>query len=109
MGRQATDGTLDRCGNDVQFADIDRDMDAETRFRALFVTAYPALHRYACNRGLPDQDAQDLVAATLEVAWRRIDDVPEDEPLPWLYGLARNVWLNRLRTQRRYERLIARL
>src|SRR3954471_10103247 len=84
-------------------------MDAETRFRALFVTAYPALHRYARNRGLTAEDAQDLVASTLEVAWRRLDEVPGDEPLPWLYGVARNVGRNRLRAQLRQERLMARL
>src|SRR4051812_37082595 len=84
-------------------------MDAETRFRALFVTAYPALHRYARNRGLTAEDAQDLVASTLEVAWRRLDEVPRDEPLPWLYGVARNVGRNRLRARRRQERLMARM
>lgn len=86
-----------------------RSVEAESRFRALFATAYPALHRYARNRGVSDQDAQDLVAATLEVAWRRLSQVPADDPLPWLYGVARNVLRNQGRARRRQERLLSRL
>src|SRR5690242_21919206 len=33
-------------------------------------------------------DAEDLVAHTLEIAWRRTDDVPADDPMPWLYAVA---------------------
>ena len=55
-------------------------MDPESRFHAIFVVAYPALGRYALNRGLSRADAEDLVAATLEIAWRKIDQVPTDDP-----------------------------
>jgi RNA polymerase sigma factor (sigma-70 family) len=84
-------------------------MDAEVRFRGLFQQAFPVLHRYASNRGLPRADADDLVARTLEVAWRRIDDIPADDPLPWLYAVARNLWRNQTRATSRREALLARL
>jgi RNA polymerase sigma-70 factor (ECF subfamily) len=83
-------------------------MNAETRFRALFDTAYPALRRYARARGLEAADADDLVAEVLTIAWRRLDDVPSDDPLPWLFATARNVWRNNLRSARRRAELTAR-
>lgn len=84
-------------------------MDAEPRFRALFQDAYPALRRYARHRGLSGPDADDLVAEVLAIAWRRLDDVPIDDPLPWLFATARNVWRNGLRRGRRQEELAVRL
>jgi RNA polymerase sigma-70 factor (ECF subfamily) len=84
-------------------------VDSESRFRALFELAYPSLCRYARYRGLTGPDAEDLVAQTLEIAWRRIDDVPADDPMPWLYAVARNQWLNHHRRQRRRRDLLARL
>jgi len=51
-------------------------MDPEARFRAVFDRAYAPLCRYARHRGLTGADAEDVVAQTLEIAWRRIDDVP---------------------------------
>ena len=84
-------------------------MDSNARFLVLFQEAYPALHRYAQHRGLTAQDADDLVADTLEIAWRRLDDVPVSEPLPWLYGVARNVMRNSHRKDGRRALLFSRL
>lgn len=84
-------------------------MDAESRFRALFLDAYPALRRYARHRGLSGADGDDLVAEVLTIAWRRLDDVPADDPLPWLFATARNVWRNGLRRARRHDELVLRL
>ena len=84
-------------------------MEAESRFRALFDTAYPPLRRYAHHRGLRGSDADDLVAEVLTIAWRKLDDVPLDDPLPWLYAVARNVWRNGLRSRRRRAELLDRL
>ena len=84
-------------------------VDPETRFRGLFELAYPALCRYACHRGLTGADADDLVAQTFEVAWRRIGDVPADDPMPWLYAVARNLWREHHRQRRRRSDLLARL
>jgi RNA polymerase sigma factor (sigma-70 family) len=83
-------------------------VDPETRFRALFDRAYPALGRYARHRGLTGPDAEDLVSQTLEIAWRRLDEVPGDDPLPWLYAVARNLRRNQTRRDRRRRELLAR-
>lgn len=60
-----------------------------TLFATLYEQHYGAVHAYAARRvGL---DAADEVAAeTFLVAWRRFDALPPT-PLPWLYGVARNV------------------
>ena len=84
-------------------------MDPESRFRAIFVVAYPALGRYALNRGLSRADAEDLVAATLEIAWRKIDQVPTDDPIPWLYAVERNLLRNLRRADRRRSSLLERI
>ncbi len=83
-------------------------MDEVTRFRQLFALACPALRRYAQHRGLTGADADDLVAATLEIAWRRLDIVPDD-PLPWLYGVARNLMYAHRRGEARRTAMLARL
>jgi RNA polymerase sigma-70 factor (ECF subfamily) len=84
-------------------------VNADDRFRALFVEAYPALQRYAHHRGLAGADADDLVAEVFAIAWRRLDDVPADDPVPWLFAAARNVWRNGLRSRHRRSALLGRL
>ena len=69
--------------------EVDR-RDAEERFRTVFAHL-GAVTGYARRRGSRDADA--LAAEVMTVAWRRLADVPEDDPLPWLYGTARNLVL----------------
>ena len=45
-------------------------------------------------------DAEDVVAETFQVAWRRRDVMPE-EALPWLLGVAHNVMRSQWRAARR--------
>lgn len=45
-----------------------------------------ALWRYASRRTDHD-DASDVVSTVFIIAWRKIDQMPED-PLPWLYKIA---------------------
>jgi RNA polymerase sigma-70 factor (ECF subfamily) len=42
------------------------------------------------------------------IAWRRLDDVPDD-PLPWLLGVARRVLANRRRGEARRHALLGRV
>jgi RNA polymerase sigma factor (sigma-70 family) len=85
-------------------------MDQEVRFRALFQATYPAVARYARHRGLTGPDAEDLVAATYEVAWRRLDVVPLGEgALPWLLTVAHNHLRNHRRRLARDRALVGRL
>lgn len=78
--------------------------DRRDRFRALYEQHYPAVLRYATRRVAADA-ASDVVAETFLAAWRRLDDVPEREPLPWLYATARRCLANELRGQARSVRL----
>jgi RNA polymerase sigma-70 factor (ECF subfamily) len=68
----------------------------------LFNEQYRAIARYFLARGHPQANAEDLVAATFEVAWRRLDAVPAgDEAVAWLFAVARNHSRNaRRKTQR---------
>jgi RNA polymerase sigma-70 factor (ECF subfamily) len=59
---------------------------------------------YARRRTTPEE-AQEVVAETFLVVWRRLDDVPKD-PLPWLLQSARRVLANRRRGARRRASLV---
>jgi RNA polymerase sigma-70 factor (ECF subfamily) len=83
--------------------------DPVVRFEALFRAAYPAVRRYAFHRGVTGADADDLAAETFVVAWRRLDAVPHDDPVPWLLRVAANIQRNRARSGRRYEAMVGRL
>src|SRR5262245_43355226 len=87
----------------------DRTRADEERFRALFTATYPALCRYGSLRGLPRADIEDLVAEGFAIAWRRLDAVPVDDPEPWLFAVARNVWRNHLRSAARLHGIAARV
>jgi RNA polymerase sigma factor (sigma-70 family) len=63
---------------------------AESRFREVF-THLGAVTAYARRRGSRDPDA--IAAEAMTIAWRRLADVPADDPLPWLYRTARNLVL----------------
>jgi RNA polymerase sigma-70 factor (ECF subfamily) len=79
----------------------------EERFEGLFREHYAAIRAYALRRA-PRDAAQDVVADTFLVAWRRLDDVPADA-LPWLYGVARRVLANERRSVTRRTALDRRL
>ena len=76
----------------------------QARFEALFHEHYAAVHRYALRRAEPSL-AEEVVNEAFLVAWRRLDEVPE-EPLPWLYGTAKHVLANRRRDAARHARRI---
>lgn len=73
----------------------------------MFDECYSPLVAYA-RRRTDHATADDVVAETLLVAWRRFDDLPA-APLPWLYGVARRVLANERRRLERRARLHARL
>jgi RNA polymerase sigma factor (sigma-70 family) len=93
----------------VAAADSAGQMDDSARFRELFEAAFGAVRRYVHHRGVTGGAADDIVAETFLVAWRRLDDVPEDDPVPWLLAVARNVWLNQRRMDRRRQAFVRRL
>lgn len=83
----------------------DEDGDAR-RFECIYRDYYGLIHAYA-RRRLPER-ADDLVAETFLVAWRRLEHLPRD-PLPWLYGIARRVLADLRRGARRQDALAARI
>ncbi|CAN5158450.1 hypothetical protein BH11ACT1_BH11ACT1_31240 [soil metagenome] len=68
-------------------------------FEELFRTHASAVYRYFVRRAARD-DAEDLAADVLAVAWRRRDDVPAGAELPWLYRTAGFVLANHRRKGR---------
>lgn len=77
------------------------------RFDALWAAHYGAVLGYALRRRR--EGAHDVAADTFLAAWRRLDDVPSDDPLPWLIGTARNAIANQARGERRRVALVKRL
>ncbi len=80
---------------------------ADARLAALWNAHYGDVLAYARRRAGPDV-AADVAAAAFGVLWRRIDE-PLDDPLPWLYGVARRELANHRRGARRRQALLARL
>jgi RNA polymerase sigma-70 factor (ECF subfamily) len=78
----------------------------ENRFRDLFDRHHHAVMAYFMRR-IPDEvDALDATEDVFLVAWRKLEQVPEDDAtLPWLYGVARRVLANHLRGRARFARL----
>ncbi len=79
----------------------------EAAFTACWQRDAPRVAAYAGRHTLSAR-AEDIVAETFAVAWRRWDDVP-DPPLPWLIGTARNLLSEDRRVLVRGRRLEDRL
>jgi RNA polymerase sigma factor (sigma-70 family) len=86
-------------------------LPARSKDRVRFVTLYEAhagaVLAYARRRVGADE-ADDVLAETFLVVWRRRAQVPDDA-LPWLYAVAGNVIRNRRRAARRRVALAARM
>lgn len=80
------------------------------RFDGLYQAEARALLGYALRRVAQPEDAADIVAETMLIAWRRLDDVPSgSEARPWLFGVARRVLADGRRGSRRRRNLAERL
>src|SRR3954447_12135363 len=71
---------------------------AETRFHTVF-SHLGAVTAYARRRGSRDADA--IAAEAMTIAWRRLGDVPRDDPRPWLFATARNLLYEEARRRAR--------
>jgi RNA polymerase sigma-70 factor (ECF subfamily) len=79
---------------------------AERRFEAAFEQHHRTVLAFALRRTPSEADAEDAVAGTFAVAWRRVDRLPEpDAALPWLLATARRVLANQHRGAGRRYRL----
>jgi RNA polymerase sigma factor (sigma-70 family) len=73
--------------------------ERERVFNALYDANYAAVRAYAYRRDRASAD--DVVAETFLVAWRRLEQIPGEAQLPWLLGVSRNTLLNLHRGERR--------
>lgn len=77
------------------------------RLEALFHAHAGAVRAYA-RRRIGAAGADDTVSEVFAIAWRRLDDVP-DQALPWLLGCARRVLAHQHRRAGRDAALVDRL
>jgi RNA polymerase sigma-70 factor (ECF subfamily) len=77
------------------------------RFEEIARDLIDPLRRFLARRTDP-ATADDALAETLLVCWRRYDDLPE-RPLPFAYGVARNCLANAERGARRQGRVAGRI
>ena len=77
------------------------------RFEDVAAQVVEPVRRYLARR-TDAATAEDVLADTLLVCWRRIDEVPH-EPLPWVYGVARLSLANAERGTRRQHRVAGRV
>lgn len=82
--------------------------EREARFRLLAHEVGAPLRGYV-RRRMPADAVDDVLADTFLVLWRRLDHVPEDDPLPWAYAVARGCVANARRAERRRLGLIDRI
>lgn len=75
---------------------------------AALYQAYSARVLAYALRRTTKEEAEDVVAETFIVAFRRVHDIPDD-PIPWLLGVARRALANRRRAAGRRKALDQRL
>ncbi|SBS73254.1 RNA polymerase sigma factor [uncultured Microbacterium sp.] len=81
--------------------------DRRRDFETLVVAVADPVRRYL-RRRTDQATADDVLAETLIVLWRRFDDVPE-AAVAWAIGIARLQLANALRAQRRQNRVARRI
>jgi RNA polymerase sigma-70 factor (ECF subfamily) len=80
-----------------------KEPEARDRLAAVYDECAPRVYAYAVRHCGP-VDADDVVAETFAVAWRRLDAVP-DPAIGWLIVTARNVLAGRRRAERKQVEL----
>jgi RNA polymerase sigma-70 factor, ECF subfamily len=88
----------------------ERETERRRRFDALFASYSSDIVAYCGWRAASQSDAQDAVAEVFLTAWRRLDELPDDDSARvWLYATARRVIANQRRSNRRRAALQERL
>jgi RNA polymerase sigma-70 factor, ECF subfamily len=82
--------------------------EAERELEDLFLRYSPDVLTYALRRGASRADADDVVAETFAVCWRRRSEIPHPS-LPFLFAVARRVLSNQRRGKNRRSALIAKI
>lgn len=90
-------------------ADVSLAPDARrAAFERLVAEVYEPLQRFL-RRRTDVATAEDVLADTLLVLWRRVEDIPAEAPVAWSYGVARGCLANAVRAAARQDRLVERL
>jgi RNA polymerase sigma-70 factor (ECF subfamily) len=84
--------------------------EREQRFREVYDAAYVDLLGFVRRRVHPSH-AEDVVGDVMLVAWRRLDEVPDDlsAARAWLFGVARKTLQNTWRRDNRHDAVAVRL
>lgn len=82
------------------------DPENARQFTALYADNYRSVYAYAVARAGRTL-ADEVVAETFLVAWRRFAPLPRGAALPWLLGVARNVIRERYRAEERQRAIAA--
>ncbi len=82
--------------------------ERRTRFEGVIAEVGEPLRRFLARR-TDMETAQDVLAESFLVIWRRLEDTPGDAVLPWCYAVARNCLANEQRSARRQRGLVARI
>lgn len=83
-------------------------MARRARFEAIAPGLIDPLRRFLARRS-DAATADDALGDTLVVLWRRLDEVPQGEELPWAYGVARHCLANAERSHRRQQRVASKI
>jgi RNA polymerase sigma factor (sigma-70 family) len=79
------------------------------RFEASFRGHYRDVLAFSLRRLSNRAAAEDAASETFATAWRRRDQIPADDSLPWLYAVALRVIANQRRSAQRKQRLHGRV
>jgi RNA polymerase sigma-70 factor (ECF subfamily) len=71
------------------------------RFEQIYEEHHDAVQAFVRRRA-PESVVDDVVSETFLVCWRKLERVP-DEPLPWLYAVARKTLANQRRKHGRRQ------
>lgn len=83
--------------------------EEQQRYRLLFERHWRRVSAYVHRRCPDPAAADDVVADVFLIVWRRIDDIPAEHELPWLFGVARRALANSLRSAARRQQLVEKL
>jgi RNA polymerase sigma-70 factor, ECF subfamily len=83
------------------------DPDAQVRFSLLYDAYYAPVYGYVVSRA-GSRLAEDIASEAFGLAWKQFSELP-DQPLPWLFRLARQVIRKAVRTEERQAALVSEL
>ena len=80
-------------------------------FRSLFMTFYPKVKAMLMRQGADKETAEEIAQDTMFAAWRKSHQFSADRGSvsAWIYGIARNLRIDRMRKEAVWQRYYAEL